>query len=151
MTRSRTSDEGFTLVEVLVTLVLVGIGVSGVLAALMTGVRGSKATAGMADARALLNAAAEQVQAAPYAPCAGTGGYASALTSASKASNSDGSNVASQTLSVSIAYWSVSSAGVPGFSTSDCSYDSSGASGRLQRITLTSQTDEQLTIVKRAP
>ena len=144
-------DGGETLLEVLITLMLVGIGVAGVLAALMTGLQGSRSTQATTDSRALLVAAAEQLQAAPYVGCAGPTGYAAALASAFTSKAADGTNVSVITVKLSaIDFWGANAAGSLAFS-SDCAYDNiAGAQGRLQRITLQTTSDESLTIVKKA-
>ena len=150
----RRTDAGETLVEVLITLVLVGIGVSAVLTALMTGIRGSRSTQSTTDARAVLVAAAEQVEAATYVPCAGLTGYNASLASPAAPRNNDGTNVSASSVSVSaISYWSTTAGGAQGFSATDCSYENTaGAISRLQRLTLqSSSSDEMLTIIKRAP
>lgn len=146
-------DDGETLIEILVTLMLVGIGVAAVLGALMTGFRGSRSTQLTADGRATLVAAAEQIQAADYVPCAGLNGYNNAIAVAVAPKNSDGTNVSTTTVTVrKIAYWT----GAQGFADSTvvaaCAYENTaGAVSRLQRITLQASSDENLTIVKKAP
>jgi prepilin-type N-terminal cleavage/methylation domain-containing protein len=148
-----TDDRGETLIEVLITVVLMGIGVAGVLFGLTAGVRGSRSTQVTADGRAALVAAVEQLQATSYVPCAGVTGYNPALGVVILPQNTGGSNVAPAVTVTAISYWTTDPAtNLQGFSGTDCSYDNTAsASSRMQRITLMAASDEKLTIVKRAP
>lgn len=121
----------------------------------MTGLRGSRSTQQTTDSRSLLVGAAEQIQAADYVKCAGLTGYNPAIATTVAPVNADGTNTSSVSVTVvSIDYWSSDSAGVQGFSGAciASSYDNNpAAASRMQRITLRATSDENLTIVKRAP
>jgi prepilin-type N-terminal cleavage/methylation domain-containing protein len=71
-------DEGFSLAEVLVTIVIVGITFTAILGGLMTSIRVSDLQRTEATADAVARSAAEWVKDSirnPYANCGGPGGY----------------------------------------------------------------------------
>jgi len=71
-------DEGFSLAEVLVTIVIVGITFSAILGGLMMSIRVSDLQRTEATADAVARSAAEWVKDSvrnPYVPCGGTGAY----------------------------------------------------------------------------
>jgi prepilin-type N-terminal cleavage/methylation domain-containing protein len=79
-------DDGFTMVEVLVTIVILGILFAAVLGGLATLVTSSALHRRQADVGAVVRSAAEAVNAAPYEPCA-TATYSAALNGTSHPSN----------------------------------------------------------------
>jgi prepilin-type N-terminal cleavage/methylation domain-containing protein len=166
----RTDQHGETLLEVLITVMVVGVGVTGLLFGLLSAASGSGASQSYADVRQGLAAAAERVQAAHYQPGGGTGlancsvaptsAYTAALAAITPAKNGDGSDAASKPTVARIDFWTGStflagstvitdptdnSGTVPG-----CFYDRAPGSSHMQRITLQSGS-EKLTFVKREP
>ena len=82
MLARRLHDEaGFSLVEILVTIVIVGIAFAAILGGMVTSIVVSDLHRGQASADVLARSAAEAVkdQAIPYVPCAGPSDYVSAL------------------------------------------------------------------------
>lgn len=144
---SDTDVSGFSLVEVLVSIVLLGIGVTAVMTGMITASRGSGDTRGLVDQRQVLLSAADRLLAAGYAPCAGAdpaGPYAGTLATV-VLPNSNGANVSANVQVFRVDYWD----GTDRFVTS-CTYDSTaGARSRMQRLTLRTDSDS-LVIVKRA-
>src|SRR5205823_11860429 len=74
MERSRQSDAGFTLVEVLMAMIVLGIGVSALLTAFATEAKTSLSNRNQSAAESLLTAAAEYVKALPYSSCSAISG-----------------------------------------------------------------------------
>ena len=68
-------DVGESLVEILVTVVILGIATSGLSAALLTTVKASNTQRQQVLARAALRSWAEQISAAAYVPCAVPGSF----------------------------------------------------------------------------
>lgn len=66
MSRRKRSDEGFTLVEVLVAMIVLGIGVAALMTAFGTQIKTSLTNRNQSEAAALLTAAAEYVKGVPY-------------------------------------------------------------------------------------
>lgn len=165
--------DGFTLIEVLITVVIVGIGVAGLMAGILTAASGAGASQKYADQRQQLAAAAERIQAAAYQPASSSGcdtlpmnAYTAAIGSVTAPTNSSGTaNTAPKPTIKGIWYWngatfidgahtyadptdpSVPPAQVPG-----CFYDYHPGTSHMQRITLMNPGDtEELTFVKRQP
>ena len=140
-------DQGFTLIEVLITIVLMAIGVTALLTGLLTASRSSASSRGFADARQVLLSTAERIGVATYAPCSGIaagGAYAAARSAVTLPSNGGG-NPATGVDVTRIDYWDGSVFG------SSCTFDSDSASkGRMQRISLLVGS-ESVVFVKRAP
>ena len=67
------NSNGETLLEVLITVMIVGIGVTGVLFGILTTASGSTSSQHYADTREELTAAAARIQAAPYQPAGSSG------------------------------------------------------------------------------
>src|SRR5687767_11974431 len=67
-------DEGTSLIEVLLSIAIMGIGVVGVLGALATQVKGANLHRDQSDANAVLASAAERVHNAAYVTCASISG-----------------------------------------------------------------------------
>jgi prepilin-type N-terminal cleavage/methylation domain-containing protein len=87
MLRDQQRDEGgFTLIEVLMALVILGIGIATLLTAMATHAKTSLANRNQAAAETLLTASAEYVKSLPFAtyPCSGLSGT---VTSAQVAHN----------------------------------------------------------------
>ena len=149
MTDSHQRSEGFTLIEVLVTIVVISLGVVGLVGGLLTAASGSSVTTKGSDDRAIVQATAEQLENATYTTSptssCGTPDYSAAVAGIQLPANSNGTNKAVAAQIVSISFWNGSD-----FS-SDCSYDRSPGSvdERMQLITIKSGA-ERLTIVKRA-
>lgn len=145
------SDEGFSLVEVLITIVLMAIGVTALLTGMVTASRGASDNRSTADARQALLSTAEQVLRAPYEACSGAAEgaepYASARASVEVA-NDDGANqgVGVADDDVTIEYWDGNAFGAP------CgAYDADATNvSRMQRLTFQAGA-ESLVVVKRAP
>ena len=72
---SRRLDEGFTLIEVLIAMIVLGIGVAALMTAFGTQIKTSLTNRNQSEAEALLTAAAEYVKSLPYpASCTPIGG-----------------------------------------------------------------------------
>lgn len=140
-------EEGFTLIEVLITIVIMSIGVTALLTGLLTASRSSASTRGFADSRQVLLSTAERIGAASYAPCSGSaagGAYAAARAAVTLPANG-ATNVATGVDVARIDYWDGSAF------TSSCTYDNDSTSqGRMQRLTLVVGS-ESVVFVKRAP
>jgi Tfp pilus assembly protein PilV len=161
------SSRGETLLEVLITVMVVGVGVVGVLFGILAAASGSTASQSYADVRETLAAASARIQAAAYQPASASGScdtapasaYTAALSGITAPKNIDGSNAAAKPTVLRIDYWTGSgflsgsstyldpdgSGTVPG-----CFYDRNSGASHMQRITLQRGT-EKLTIVKRQP
>lgn len=131
--RAPRSEAGFTLVELLLTIAILGIAVVAVVGAMMTSIQVSDLGRRQADGQTQLRAYAEAVAGAGYTTCA-----TSYPTSYSPPSG--------YTAAMTVAYWDGSSA-----FTATCGTDKG-----LQRVTLTiTATDgrgsETVAIAKRAP
>jgi len=161
-------DSGETLIEVLVTVLVMGLGITGIIFGILTAASGSTAGQAYADTREELSAAAARIQAAIYQPASASGAcdtfpmsaYTAALSGITAPQRSSGGNVAVKPTVVRIAYWN-GSAFLSGSATylnpdgsgtqvPGCFYDSSPGSSHMQRITLKQGVD-QITIVKRQP
>jgi len=66
-------DRGDTLIEILITVVIMGIAFAAILGGFATSVKASGVHEDLADAQAGVRNAAEQVKAKAYVPCAGVG------------------------------------------------------------------------------
>lgn len=144
----RHADGGFTLIEVLITTVILSIGVTAVLTGMFAATKAAGADRVFADDRAVLLATAEGILAAPYIACAGTaaGGAYAAERAAVEVPATSGADLATRAVIGQIDYWD----GVTSYSSS-CAYDNAfGAKSRSQRIKLVAGT-ESLFLVKRAP
>ncbi|MFJ3877663.1 type II secretion system protein [Streptomyces sp. NPDC090077] len=126
-------EEGETLIEVLVAVVLIGVAFTAVLGGIGAAVAGSAAQRKVTGADAVARSAAEKVVGAPYAPCAR--GYETPAPPAG------------YTVTVEIEYWD----GVGAFGRS-CPTADTG----VQKVTLTVRTagphpvgDARLEVVKR--
>jgi prepilin-type N-terminal cleavage/methylation domain-containing protein len=136
MTRRRQSNEqeaGFTLVELLLAVAILGVGVLTIVGGMMTSIQVSDLGRRQAEGQTQLRAYAEAVAGATYANCA-----TSYTTSYSAPSG--------YTAAMVVAYWDGTSA-----FTATCGTDKG-----LQRVTLTIATDdgrgsESVAIVKRTP
>ena len=145
-------DEGFSLAEVLVTVVILGITFTAILGGLMTSIRVSDFQRTEATADAVARSAAEWVKdsvRSPLLPCGTAAAYASALAGLPKPSGY------SATVT-SVDYWDgvTPTAGTsPNFSWTRAQCQSAGARG-LQRITIVAtspdgQVVEQVQMLKR--
>lgn len=146
-------DEGFTLIEILVTLVIIGISVSAVLAGLRVASLGSGDTRAAADASAVLTATAEQIEQAAYEPCPTVlnSAYSSARIAAAPPSDTASTAVAATVVDLSV--WNGTSFVQPTTGTSciveDYASTDLRAANRMQRLTL-GHGDDRLTFIKRA-
>ena len=127
------SEAGFTLVELLLTIAILGIAVVAGVGAMMTSIQVSDLGRRQADGQTQLRAYAEAVAGAGYTTCATS--YPTSY-----------SPPAGYTVAMTVAYWDGSSA-----FTASCGTDKG-----LQRVTLTiTATDgrglETVAIAKRAP
>ncbi|NQU36830.1 MAG: prepilin-type N-terminal cleavage/methylation domain-containing protein [Actinobacteria bacterium] len=68
-------DAGETLIELVISIALLGIGATLVIGTLFTGIKATSLTTGTATNQNALLDWAEQIEAMPYAPCAQTSGY----------------------------------------------------------------------------
>ncbi len=75
MTSERTSDAGFSLVELLVAIIVLSIGVLAVLGVLRVGINSGRVQREVSTAELTLRSFAEHITAEPYAACAGIGTY----------------------------------------------------------------------------
>ena len=126
-------DAGFTLVELLLTVAILGIAVLAVVGAMMTSIQVSDLGRRQAEGQAQLRVYAEAVAAVPYAAC--TPSYATSYVA-----------LPGYAAAMTVAYWNGTSA-----FTTTCGTDQG-----LQRVTLTiTATDgrgvESLALAKRVP
>ena len=134
-------EDGFSLVEVLVTIVIVGIAFAAILGAMVTSITVSDLHRKQASADALVRSGAEAVKdhTVAYAPCGGPNAYAPALPSAPSG----------YSVSVSsVQYWDGTSTNPAAFS------GSCGTDQGLQKITIVAASSdgratETLEILKR--
>lgn len=75
MTSERTSDAGFSLVELLVAMIVLSIGVIAVLGVLRVGIDSGRVQREISTAELALRSYAEHIRAEPYVACAGIGTY----------------------------------------------------------------------------
>ncbi len=140
----RRRDRGTTLIEVLVSIVLLGIAGVAVLTALRVSIIGATTHDEVAQNQAVLTEAADlmtdtEPERVVYTPC--TGGTTAAYQSAI-----DAQFPPAGTIAVSVRYWDRTGSG--GFGTT-CRF---GAGDRLQEITLTSTVKDvtrEVVVVKR--
>ena len=162
------SDEGFTLIEILVTLVIMGISISAIMAGLFVATRGSGDTRTAADASAILTATAEQIERAPYEPCPTSTTTAYATPRAAAAPPADPVSTASPASVANLSVWDGDSfvapvpTVAPTASPQACTVESLtwvptasptpsiGGATKMQRITL-QHGDDSLTFIKRGP
>lgn len=147
-------DSGFTLIEILITLVIMGVAVSAILAGLGIATRSSGATRDVADASALLTATAEQIEGATYTTCPtslATAYQSARAVAAASAPSGAGSTAVAATV-VNLSLWDGDS--FEPVTGAACTFDQSsaapGAGNRMQRITL-AHGDDRLTFIKRGP
>jgi prepilin-type N-terminal cleavage/methylation domain-containing protein len=76
-------ESGFTLVEMLIAVFIMGLIATAVLGALGTVVRASRSSNELARVEAVMSAAADRLEVTPYIPCATTSSYAPPVKSAS--------------------------------------------------------------------
>jgi len=76
----RRGEAGFTLIEVVITVMLIGTGVVAVLGALQVGVISASVQQDLAVAQVTLRGAAEHVKSEAFVGCAGTSDYASGFS-----------------------------------------------------------------------
>ena len=69
-------DRGFTLIEILVSIVLLGLAATGTLVAMAMGVRGSASHRDLTNAQEWLQSAADNLQGQPRQDCDNVGGVA---------------------------------------------------------------------------
>src|SRR5437763_16449238 len=72
-------DEGFTLVEVLIAMVILGLAVTGLIAGFATTSQSASLYKDQSDGQTFLNAAAERVKLTTYDTTCGAAPYASAI------------------------------------------------------------------------
>ena len=77
---ARRGEAGFTLIEVIITVMLIGTGVVAVLGALQVGVISASVQQDLAVAEVTLRGAAEHVKSETFVGCAGTSAYASGFS-----------------------------------------------------------------------
>lgn len=145
--RAARNQGGFSLLEVLMTVVLLGIGITALLGGLGTAATSARGAQSHADYRALLYSTAEAIAAAVYSPCAGVGLPDTAYTAARAiAVPTTGSDAAERPAVTAIDYWDGTRFVTPCTSSS---YDRAAAVGsQMQRLTL-HVSGEYLTIIKR--
>lgn len=68
-----TGDRGDSLIEILITIVIIGIAFTAILAGFGTSIKASGLHEDLADSQAAVRNAAEQLKASTYVPCAGVG------------------------------------------------------------------------------
>lgn len=162
--RPTRADEGFSLVEVLLTLALMGIGVVALLTGMVTASVGSADSATTVDERQVLLSTAERILSAPYVGCAGGTNGSAPAPATYQAARTDvllpttaGAAPAQPASITRIAYWNGRTyvSGQyddfvdPAVKRNACFYDSDAAvPSHMQRITLT-VGKETLVFVKR--
>jgi prepilin-type N-terminal cleavage/methylation domain-containing protein len=139
MTWRRTSvgapDEGFSLVETLIAVAILGIGVLTVVGGMMTSIQVSDLDRRQADGQTALRAYAEATAGDTYAACAST--YpASGFTAPT-----------SWTASMTVTYWNASTNAF----TATCGADSGLQSVALTLAAADGRATESLQMAKRAP
>lgn len=113
--RARLGDGGFSLVEILIAIAIMGIAMVAVLGALATQMRGADQHRDESDAGAVLASAAEKVQAATYTPCTASttplAGYTTAARNATLPSDwvAEGFSPSSAISITAVKYWNGSS------------------------------------------
>jgi prepilin-type N-terminal cleavage/methylation domain-containing protein len=143
-TRLRVDPEaGFSLAEILVTIVIVGVAFTAILDGMMTSITSSRLQRNEAAADALARDAAEAVKnvTVAYVPCAGLNAYASALVPWPGASVSK------------VEYWNGAPA-APGAPYPVTFTSPSCTDNGLQRITISATSQgvtERVQILKRKP
>jgi prepilin-type N-terminal cleavage/methylation domain-containing protein len=103
-TRSARNDAGFTLVEMLIAIVMVGLIASVLMTSLGTVIRSSKKSDSHARLEAVLSSVADRLTTTAFIPCARTTSYASAASSASGSIGWQPSTV----VVTSVQYWNSS-------------------------------------------
>lgn len=68
-----TGDRGDSLIEILITIVIMGIAFTAILGGFGTSIKASGLHEDLADSQAAVRNAAEQLKASAYVPCAGVG------------------------------------------------------------------------------
>lgn len=147
-------DDGETLVELIITIVIVGVIVVALGSAMVLSVRVSSIHRAQSDASAFLHNYAESVQSTPYIAC--TAALApDYVTSASLATPSEGGPwVGNQpSVTVQVMTWEAAS---QSYTLNACPLSGAAVDSGLQRITLNltsadSTVEESLVIVKREP
>lgn len=146
-------DDGISLVELLVTIVLLGVGVTALLVALLNTIRSSDTHRQQAQVSSVLNAAAESLVdpvATPYQNCATATNpvYRDAFTPGRISYPTDTANWGSANVQIvaPILYWGGDAYGTTCFDTV--------STARLQQITLevtspNGRASQRLTVVKR--
>lgn len=151
MDRARPADAGETLVEILVTVVIIGLALAAIMTGLLTATRGSGVTQGAADSSTLLTAAAERIEAATYVGCP-TPATAYATARSLVATIGSGNAAAAPVTVKNVSIWDGDSFNATSDATA-CTFDQStaapAAGDRMQRITL-AQGDATLTFIKRS-
>jgi prepilin-type N-terminal cleavage/methylation domain-containing protein len=71
----RGEEAGYTLTEVLVAVIILAVGVTGIVAAMASGVLASRVSRDSVTSDALVRSYAEQLLGATYLPCATTASY----------------------------------------------------------------------------
>lgn len=146
------ADSGMTLIEVLIAVVILGLGAVVLMTGLMTASAGSGSTRDHADSRALLASVAEELDAAEYTGCADPlslpSAYASALAAATRPGTmaGDATGAAEPVTVVDVDVWSGSTF-VERSDTAACAYDQGTGASRMQRIVLRHAADS-LTVIK---
>jgi prepilin-type N-terminal cleavage/methylation domain-containing protein len=91
--RERDADEGFTLIEVIISVAILGIGFTALLGTLGVAFSGSHSFRDESDAKTVVISAAERVKSVVYVPCAVAADY---LTTARLVGNEYPSNWGTQ-------------------------------------------------------
>lgn len=150
-----TQDEGgFTLIEVLIAIAIIGLAVTAIIGGLGVAARSSTANKSSSDSRDVLTATAEAIENAGYTGClvAPPTGYPADIyhnERAGVAAPATGSDLATPPTVLNFSVWDGAHFSSP--SGAACAYDQDTFSNsRMQRITLT-QGSDTLTFVKRAP
>ena len=144
------SDAGFTLIEVLIAMVILGIGFTALLAAMGVAFSGATSFRQQSDAGGVALSAAERVKGAAYVNCATTSTYQSTARAITFPSTWGSAAVAQLQVTVtSVQYWDGTK-----FASANACLDATSSLLRLQLVTVQAVSPdtraiESLIVVKR--
>ena len=152
VTDAEASQDGFSLIEVLIAVAILGLGFTALLGALGVAFSGSNSYRGQSDAKTVVISAAERVKQAAYVDCATASSYVNAARLVgTDFPSSWGSQAQAQSRInvIEVRYWDGTSF------VSACS-DTASTYLKVQQITVTAtspndRATERITVVKRGP